>query len=162
MRILGIDPGFAIVGVGVIDYEGNKFRTVDYGAITTKAGEDMSDRLKKIFDELTEIIDRHKPDVMAIEELFFNSNQKTAISVAQARGVLILAAKNKGVPICEYTPLQVKQAVVGYGKAEKHQVMDMTKRILKLPAVPKPDDAADAVAIALCHARSHTSRLYQP
>ena len=155
MRILGIDPGFAIVGVGVLDYEGNRFKVVDYGAITTQAGEDMFDRLKKIYDELTEILRRVKPDAMAIEELFFNSNQKTAINVAQARGVLVLAAKNCGIPVFEYTPLQVKQAVVGYGRAEKGQVQQLTKAILNLETVPKPDDTADALAIAICHAHSY-------
>ena len=154
MRILGIDPGFAIVGIGVVDYEGNRFKTVEYGAITTNAGEDMFDRLKKIYDELTEVIERTNPDAVAIEELFFNSNQKTAINVAQARGVLVLAAKNKGVPVFEYTPLQVKQAVVGYGRAEKVQVQQMTKAILNLSEVPKPDDTADALAIAVCHAHT--------
>ena len=155
MRILGIDPGFAIVGVGVLDYEGNKFRTVEFGAITTNAGENMFDRLKKIYDDLTEVIDRVKPDAMAVEELFFNSNQKTAINVAQARGVLILAAKNRNIPVFEYTPLQVKQSVVGYGRADKKQVQQMTKAILNLESVPKPDDTADALAIAICHAHSH-------
>ncbi len=155
MRILGIDPGYAIVGVGVVDFEGNRFEVVEYGAITTEAGEDMFDRLKKIYDEAVEIIKRTKPDGMAIEELFFNSNQKTAINVAQARGVLVLAAKNCGVPIFEYTPLQVKQAVVGYGRAEKAQVQQMTKAILNLEKVPKPDDTADALAISICHAHSY-------
>ena len=157
MRILGVDPGFAIVGVGVIDYEGNRFSVVDYGAITTNAGEAMPDRLKKVYDELIEVIDRVKPDAMAIEELFFNSNQKTAINVAQARGVLVLAAKNRGVPIYEYTPLQVKQAVVGYGRAEKNQIQQMVKTILKLERVPKPDDTADALALCVCHAHSSGS-----
>ncbi len=155
MRILGIDPGYAIVGVGIVDFEGNRFKVVEYGAITTEAGEDMFDRLKKIYDEAVKIIERTKPDGMAIEELFFNSNQKTAINVAQARGVLVLAAKNCGVPIFEYTPLQVKQAVVGYGRAEKAQVQQMTKAILNLEKVPKPDDTADALAIAICHAHSY-------
>lgn len=161
MRILGIDPGFAIVGVGVLDYEGNKFKTVEYGAITTEAGENMFDRLKKIYDELVEVIERVKPDAMAIEELFFNSNQKTAINVAQARGVLVLAAKNFAVPVFEYTPLQVKQAVVGYGRAEKKQVQQMTKTILNLESVPKPDDTADALAIAICHAHSYKPIYYR-
>ena len=160
MRILGIDPGYAIVGVGCIDYEGNRFKTVEYGAITTDASEDMFDRLKKIYDEITEMIDRIKPDAVAIEELFFYNNQKTAINVAQARGVLVLAAKNKGIPIYEYTPLQVKQAVVGYGRAEKNQVQQMTKAILNLSAVPKPDDTADALAIAVCHAHTGGIRRY--
>lgn len=154
MRILGIDPGFAIVGYGVIDYEGNKFKTVEYGAVTTKAGEDMFDRLKKIYDDTSEIIGRVKPDAMAIEELFFNNNQKTAINVAQARGVLVLAARNNDIPIYEYTPLQVKQAVVGYGRAQKAQIQQMTKVLLNLAEIPKPDDTADALAIAICHAHS--------
>ncbi|MBO4941290.1 MAG: crossover junction endodeoxyribonuclease RuvC [Clostridia bacterium] len=154
MRIIGIDPGYAIVGVGCIDYEGNKFKVVEYGAITTKAGEDMFDRLKKIYDEAVDLITRTKPDAVAIEELFFQNNQKTAINVAQARGVLVLAAKNLGVPVFEYTPLQVKQAVVGYGRAEKKQVQQMTKAILNLSEVPKPDDTADALALAVCHAHT--------
>ncbi len=160
MRILGVDPGYAIVGVGTIDYEGNRFKVVDFGAITTEAGEDMFDRLKAIYDELTRLIEYVKPDAMAIEELFFQNNQKTAINVAQARGVLILAAKNHNIPVFEYTPLQVKQAVVGYGRAEKAQVQQMTKAILGLSEVPKPDDTADALAIAVCHAHSGGHRLY--
>lgn len=154
MRILGVDPGYAIVGVGTIDYVGNKFKTVEYGAITTNAGEDMFDRLKAIYDDMCFLLNRVKPDAIAIEELFFHNNQKTAINVAQARGVLILAAKNQNIPVYEYTPLQVKQAVVGYGKAEKKQVQQMTKAILGLSEVPKPDDTADALAIAICHAHS--------
>ena len=160
MRILGVDPGYAIVGVGTIDYEGNRFRVVEYGAITTQAGEDMFDRLKKIYDEMMELIGRVKPDALAIEELFFQNNQKTAINVAQARGVIVLAAKNHGIPIFEYTPLQVKQAVVGYGKADKNQVQQMTKAILSLEKIPKPDDTADALAIAICHAHTGGSRLW--
>ncbi len=160
MRILGVDPGYAIVGVGTIDYEGNRFRVVEYGAITTQAGEDMFDRLKKIYDEMMELIDRVKPDALAIEELFFQNNQKTAINVAQARGIIVLAAKNHGIPIFEYTPLQVKQAVVGYGKADKNQVQQMTKAILNLEKIPKPDDTADALAIAVCHAHTGGSRLW--
>ncbi len=158
MRILGIDPGYAIVGYGVLDYDGNKFKTVEYGAITTEAGEDMFKRLKNIYDDLCQVIDKHKPDFMAIEELFFNSNQKTAINVAQARGVLTLAAMNKGVEIFEYTPLQVKQAVAGYGRADKNQVQQMVKLLLNLKEVPKPDDTADAVAIAICHGHSYNPR----
>ncbi|MBQ9757211.1 MAG: crossover junction endodeoxyribonuclease RuvC [Clostridia bacterium] len=154
MRIIGIDPGYAIVGVGCVDYEGNKFKVVEYGAITTEAGEDMFDRLKKIYDEAVDLITRTKPDAVAIEELFFQNNQKTAINVAQARGVLVLAAKNLGVPVFEYTPLQVKQAVVGYGRAEKKQVQQMTKAILNLSEIPKPDDTADALALAVCHAHT--------
>ncbi|MBQ2890149.1 MAG: crossover junction endodeoxyribonuclease RuvC [Clostridia bacterium] len=154
MRILGIDPGFAIVGYGVVDYIGNKFKVADYGAVTTEAKEDMFVRFKKIYDGVSEIIEREKPDAMAIEELFFNSNQKTAINVAQARGIIVLAAMNLNVPVFEYTPLQVKQAVVGYGRADKGQVQQMVKSLLNLEKVPKPDDTADALAIAICHAHS--------
>ena len=160
MRILGVDPGYAIVGVGTVDYEGNRFKVVDYGAITTEAGENMFDRLKNIYDEITKLIEYVKPDAMAIEELFFQNNQKTAINVAQARGVLVLAAKNYGIDVFEYTPLQVKQAVVGYGRAEKGQVQQMTKAILGLSEVPKPDDTADALAIAICHAHSGKSSFW--
>ncbi len=157
MKILGIDPGFAIVGYGVIDHTGNKFKTIKYGAVTTEANEDMFLRFKKIYDSLTEIINEHKPDAMAIEELFFNSNQKTAINVAQARGIILLSALNANVPVFEYTPLQVKQAVVGYGRADKGQVQQMVKALLNLEKVPKPDDTADALAIAICHAHSSGS-----
>ncbi len=157
MKILGIDPGFAIVGYGIIEYSGYKFTPLEYGAVTTEAGEDIFVRFKKIYDSLTEIISKSKPDAMAIEELFFNSNQKTAINVAQARGIILLAAMNCGIPIFEYTPLQVKQAVVGYGRAEKAQVQQMVKALLKLEKVPKPDDTADALAIAVCHAHSSGS-----
>lgn len=160
MIILGIDPGFAIVGYGIISYDGNKFKALEYGAITTDSKEDMFLRFKKIHDELSEIIDRTKPDALAIEELFFNSNQKTAINVAQARGVLLLSALNKGIPIFEYTPLQVKQATVGYGRAEKIQVQQMVKMLLGLEKIPKPDDTADALAIAVCHAHSNKMNNY--
>ena len=155
MIIIGIDPGYAIVGVGVVEYKGNKFRPIEYTAITTPAGMNTVDRLKKIYDEMTMLIDKHKPDSMAIEELFFNSNQKTAINVAQARGVILVAAANKGVPVREYTPLQVKQSVTGYGRADKKQIQEMVKLILHLNVIPKPDDAADALALAICHANSN-------
>lgn len=155
MIIIGIDPGYAIVGVGVVEYKGNKFRPIEYTAITTPAGMNTVDRLKKIYDEMTMLIDKHKPDSMAIEELFFNSNQKTAINVAQARGVILVAAANKGVPVREYTPLQVKQSVTGYGRADKKQIQEMVKLILHLNVIPKPDDAADALALAICHAHSN-------
>jgi len=154
LRILGIDPGFAIVGYGIVDYVGNKFSVVDYGAATTAAGENIFTRLKLIYDEISEIIARIKPDCMAIEELFFNTNSKTAITVAEARGILIIAAMNAGIPVFEYTPLQVKQAVTGYGRADKNQVQQMIKILLNLEKIPKPDDAADALAIAICHAHS--------
>lgn len=155
MIIIGIDPGYAIVGVGVVEYKGNKFRPIEYRAITTPAGMNTVDRLKKIYDEMAMLIDKHKPDAMAIEELFFNSNQKTAINVAQARGVILVAAANKGLPVREYTPLQVKQSVTGYGRADKKQIQEMVKLILHLNVIPKPDDAADALALAICHAHSN-------
>lgn len=157
MVILGIDPGYAIVGYGVLRYENNKFNILDFGAITTPAGMDFSQRLKSIYDDMTFLLDKFKPDAMAIEKLFFNTNQKTAIDVAQARGVILLAATQYHAEIFEYTPLQVKQSVVGYGRAEKKQVQEMTKSILGLSAVPKPDDTADALALALCHGHSSGS-----
>ena len=149
MIIIGIDPGYAIVGIGVVEYVGNKFRTLEYNAITTPAGMPTVERLKKIYTEMTMYIDKYKPDAVAIEELFFNSNQKTAINVAQARGVLLVAVANKNVPISEYTPLQVKQSVTGYGRADKKQIQSMVN------VIPKPDDAADALALAICHAHSN-------
>lgn len=157
MRILGIDPGFAIVGWGVIDYDGYSCRPVAYGAVTTPAGTKMPSRLKSIYDDITDVIEKYRPDVMSVEELFFNTNVTTAINVGQARGVLILAGENKGIPVYEYTPLQVKQAVVGYGRADKNQVQQMVKLLLNLKEVPKPDDTADAVALAVCHAHSSGS-----
>lgn len=159
MKILGIDPGYAIVGFGILEAQRGQARLVRCGAINTPAGVPMPRRLVQIQEDLETLIHTFSPDVMAIEELFFNTNVTTAIGVAQARGVILMTAAKLGVEIFEYSPSQVKQAVVGYGKAEKHQVMEMTRRLLGLAAVPKPDDAADAVAIALCHARSHTSRL---
>ena len=162
MLILGIDPGFAIVGFGLVEADRGRQRLVQCGAITTPAGEPLPARLLRIADDMELLLEQFKPQAMAVEELFFNNNITTGIGVAQARGVILLSAERRGVPIYEYTPSQVKQAVVGYGKAEKRQVMDMTRRLLNLKAVPKPDDAADAVAIALCHARSFTSRLQSP
>lgn len=159
MRILGIDPGVATVGFAVLDSERNKQNLAACGVITTPAGIPLSNRLDRIYEDLTELISTFSPEVMAVEELFFNTNITTGISVAHGRGVILLAGFRAGLSIAEYTPLQVKQAVVGYGRAEKKQVIDMVKRILKLSSAPKPDDAADAVAIALCHARSATSRL---
>ena len=161
MIILGIDPGVAIVGFGVIEYSGSKFRTLDYGVIRTPAHTDTEKRLASIYCELKQIIERYKPDAMAVEELFFNTNSKTAIVVAEARGIILLSARLKGVEIAEYTPLQVKQAVVGYGRAEKKQVITMVTSLLNLPAPPKPDDTADALAIAVCHGHSGASRLAQ-
>lgn len=159
MLVLGIDPGYAIVGFGLVETERGKQRLVKYGVITTPAGIPIQSRLMDIERDMNELLDTFRPDCLAIEELFFNTNVTTAINVAQARGVILLSAAKHGVPIYEYTPLQVKQAVVGYGRAEKKQVMDMTMRLLCLEQKPKPDDAADAIAIALCHARSSTSRL---
>ena len=161
MRILGIDPGYAIVGFGVLDYQNNKFSVVDFGAITTPAGMDFNRRLEIIYDEMDLLIKRTKPEAMAIEKLFYNTNAKTVIDVGQARGVIMLSAQKNGLKAYEYTPLQVKQSVVGYGRAEKKQVMEMVKRLCHLTEAPKPDDAADAVALALCHARSSTSLLYK-
>lgn len=159
MVILGIDPGFAIVGWGVLECVNGKFRVMGYGSIQTKAGLATEDRINQIFDGLNTIIEKYKPDAMAIEELFWNTNQKTGITVAEARGVLLLAAYRKGLQIFEYTPLQVKQAVVGYGRAEKKQVIMMVTSILKLPKPPKPDDTADALALAICHGHVGCSAL---
>ena len=159
MRILGIDPGVAIVGFGVIDSERGQQNMVQYGAITTQAGLPLATRLVQIQNDLEELIGVFKPDEISIEELFFSKNITTGIAVAHARGIILYTAEKMGIPIYEYTPMQVKQAVVGYGLAEKKQVMDMTRRLLKLKAVPRPDDAADALAIAICHARSITSLL---
>ena len=152
MRILGIDPGYAIVGYGIINYNCGKFSVEGYGAITTKAGEPFADRLASIYTDLEYLIKKYKPEALAIEKLYFNTNTTTAIDVAQARGVIILGAKKNRLDIYEYTPLQVKQSVTGYGRAEKHQVMEMVKSLLNLKAVPKPDDTADALALAICHA----------
>lgn len=158
MRILGIDPGYAIVGVGVIEYNGQRFKTLEYGAITTPAGIPFPERLQMIYEQMQEILMLYKPEAMAVEKLYFNTNTTTAIDVAQARGVILVSAQQANVPIYEYTPLQVKQAVVGYGRAEKHQVIEMTKKILSLTRTPKPDDVADALAIAICHAHSAPSK----
>ena len=158
MRILGIDPGYAILGFGVIDVVGNRFSVVDYGAITTHSSMDMSARLECLFDGITEIICKYRPEEAAIEELFFNSNAKTAILVGEARGVAVLACSKGGLRIGEYTPLQIKQALVGYGRADKKQVQYMVKTMLNLKTVPKPDDTADALAAAICHAHSVNKR----
>ena len=161
MRILGIDPGVATIGFGLVEADRAQVHMVTYGAITTPAGLPLSRRLYQIDRDMEELIGKLKPDVMAVEELFFNTNLTTGIAVAHGRGVILCAAEKCGVPLYEYTPGQVKLAVTGYGKAEKRQVMDMTRRLLHLKAVPRPDDAADALALALCHARSFTSRLPQ-
>ena len=161
MRILGIDPGVATIGFGLVEADRAQVHMVTYGAITTPAGLPLSRRLYQIDRDMEELIGKLKPDVMAVEELFFNTNLTTGIAVAHGRGVILCAAEKCGVPLYEYTPGQVKLAVTGYGKAEKRQVMDMIRRLLHLKAVPRPDDAADALALALCHARSFTSRLPQ-
>lgn len=154
IRILGIDPGYAIVGFGVLDYDGVRFDPIEYGAVLTEAETPFPDRLKAIHEDIEFIFDKFRPDCMAIERLYFTTNQKTAIDVAQARGVTVLSAAKRGVPVSEYTPLQVKLSVTGYGKAEKKQVMEMTRQLLNLAQIPKPDDAADALAIAICHGHS--------
>lgn len=151
MRILGIDPGYAILGYGIIDMKGNRFSVCGYGAVTTDASMEMPDRLKHLYTQIMEIIREYEPEVASIEELFFNTNSKTALLVGQARGVAILACANSGLEIREYTPLQIKQGLVGYGRAEKKQVQIMVKTILHLDEVPKPDDTADALAAAICH-----------
>ncbi len=159
MIILGIDPGIATVGWGVVEYKNARFSTLGYGAILTAAGLKVDDRLAQIYDKMTQIIKQFRPEEMAIEELFFNTNQKTAITVAEARGVMLLCARHHALGIYEYTPLQVKQSVVGYGRAEKNQVIAMVTSLLHLTAPPRPDDTADALAIAVCHAHTGTSRL---
>ena len=161
MRILGIDPGIATVGFGIVDSERGQLKYVSCGIISTPAKTPLSSRLDLIYNDLNELFDTFRPEVISIEELFFNTNITTGISVAHGRGVILLAAYKAGIPLYEYTPLQVKQAVVGYGRAEKKQVIDMVRRILNMKNPPKPDDAADAVALAICHARSSTSLLTQ-
>ena len=159
MRILGIDPGYATIGFGLITAERAQVNMLTYGAITTPAGLPLSRRLYQIGTDMEDLIGQLKPDVISIEELFFNTNLTTGIAVAHARGVILYTAERLHLPVYEYTPMQIKQAVVGYGLADKHQVMDMTRRLLKLRSIPRPDDAADALAIAMCHARSATSLL---
>ena len=159
MRILGIDPGYGITGFGIVEAHRGACRLVRCGAITTPAGMDFSARLEIIYEDMRQLLEVAKPDCVAIEELFFGQNVTTGIGVAQSRGVILLAIRQAGLEVFSYKPMQVKQAVVGYGNATKHHVQDMTRRILQLDAMPKPDDAADAIAIALCHARSRTSLL---
>ena len=161
MIVLGIDPGYAIVGYGIVKYQNNRFTPLEYGAVTTKAGQEFSQRLDKIYRDGFDIMQKHKPDALSIEKLFFNTNTTTAIDVAQARGVILLAAHQNGIPIFEYTPLQVKQSVTGYGKAEKPQVMELTRRLLGLEKCPKPDDTADALAMAICHCHSASSLIFK-
>ena len=161
MIVLGIDPGYAIVGYGIVKYENNKFFPITFGAVTTKAGVRFSSRLEKIYDDILRILEEYKPEAISIEKLFFNTNTTTAIDVAQARGVILLAAEKMRIPVFEYTPLQVKQSVTGYGKAEKNQVMELTRRLLNLEKCPKPDDTADALAMAICHCHSASSLIFK-
>lgn len=154
MIILGIDPGLAILGCGIIHYEGNRFKTIAYGSIRTPSTMPTPTRLKKIYHDLNQIITQYSPDVVAIEELFFNTNAKTALLVGQARGVAVLAAANNNKEVFEYTPLQIKQGVAGYGRADKKQVQQMVKTLLNLEETPRPDDVSDALAVAICHAHT--------
>lgn len=158
MRILGIDPGTAICGYGVLDFEGNKFKPITYGVVRTPAHMDLEKRLLHIYEELEELIEEYKPDHLAVEELFFNTNVKTALSVGHARGVVLLLGAQRDLVFESYTPLQVKQSVVGYGRADKRQVQEMVKVILNLKKIPTPDDAADAIAVAICHGHSYRMR----
>lgn len=159
MIILGLDPGYAIVGYGVVQARNSRYRSLEYGAIVTKAGEPFERRLEIIYDALSFVLEKWKPESMALEKLYFNNNKTTAIGVAEARGVILLAAKKAGVPVFEYTPMQVKMAVTGYGGAKKPQVMEMTRRLLCLQEIPKPDDTADALAMAICHGQAAGSAL---
>ena len=159
MKILGIDPGYGITGFGLIDAQRGQYRLLGCGAITTPPNTDFPWRLEVIYNDMTQLLQTAQPEAVAIEELFFSKNITTGIAVAHARGVILCTAEKMQLPIYEYTPMQVKQAVVGYGLAEKKQVMDMTRRLLKLKAIPRPDDAADALAIAICHAHSRSGLL---
>lgn len=159
MRVLGIDPGYAIVGWGVVEYMGNRFTPVDFGAVTTEAGQAFEQRLVQVYEGVLRVMQAYKPEALAIEQLFYQHNQTTVIGVAEARGVILLAAAQAGVPIFEYTPMQVKQAVTGYGKAVKKQVQEMTRVFLHLEKVPKPDDTADALAMAIAHCHCSRSQL---
>ena len=164
MRVLGIDPGYAIVGWGVVEYIGNRFAPIGYGAVITEKDTPFEQRLIEIYEGVLDICKRYQPEALSIEKLYYQHNQTTVIGVAEARGVILLAAAQAGLPIYEYTPMQVKQAVTGYGKAVKKQVQEMTRILLHLPAVPKPDDTADALALAVCHANysgTDYSRLYK-
>lgn len=162
MIILGVDPGIATTGYGVIRYEGNRFYTIDYGALITTPKHTLPERLGMLHRDLSLLINKYKPDAFSVEELFFNKNVKTALTVGHARGVILLSAYEAGLNIYEYTPLQVKQAIVGYGRAEKQQIQQMVKVLLNLSSVPKPDDVADALALAICHAHSsHAGELFR-
>lgn len=157
IRILGIDPGYATIGYGIVEYDNFRFKTIAYGAITTSPDKSFTERLYDIYEDVSTLIKNYKPDSLSIEKLFFNTNTKTAIDVAQARGIILLAARMSNIDIFEYTPLQVKQSITGYGRAEKHQVMEMVKNLLQLNSVPKPDDTADALALAICHGHASGS-----
>ena len=159
MRILGIDPGYATIGFGIVDADCGQYRLLQYGTITTSPELPFEQRLLTIYQDMNQLIETARPDVMSIEELFWGHNVTTGIGVSHGRGVILLAAAQNHIPIHEYTPMQIKLAVVGYGNASKHQVMDMTRRLLKMEKVARPDDAADAIAVALCHGRSSTSLL---
>ena len=161
MKILGIDPGYGITGFGLVEANRGQFQLLRCGAITTPPNTDFSWRLEVIYNDMVELLRVTQPDVVAIEELFFGHNVTTGIGVAQSRGVILLAIRQAGLEVYSYKPMQVKQSLVGYGNATKHQMQDMTKRLLHLNAMPKPDDAADAIAIALCHGRSSTSLIAQ-
>lgn len=154
MIILGIDPGTATTGFGLIEKEGDKTKYIKCGCVTTCAGLPMSERINRIYDDVAALIKEHRPAAVAVEELFFFKNVKTAITVAQARGAILLAIQKAGLPLGEYTPLQIKQALTGYGRADKMQMQQMVKQLLRLNKIPKPDDAADALAVAICHANS--------
>lgn len=154
MLVMGIDPGIAISGYGLVDSDFDPYKVVDYGVLRTDSVMEMPTRLKSIFEGYMDLIKKYRPKAIAVEELFFNKNAKTIITVGEARGAAILAAAMTEVEVFEYTPLQVKQAVVGYGRAVKQQIQEMTKILLKLKEIPKPDDAADALAVALCHINS--------
>jgi len=167
LRIIGIEPGIAIAGFGIVERKADRVEAVQYGSIETPAGASPGERLRMIHEAVCGLIDRYGPREMAVEKLFFNRNVTTAFSVGQARGVIMLAAVQKGLVIEEYTPMQIKQAVAGYGKAEKWQVQEMVRLLLGLPDIPKPDDAADALALAICHAHAGTlngklKELYRP
>lgn len=159
MIILGIDPGVATVGFGVLKYDCGAMEPIRYGVISTPAGDRLSARLSQIYHDMLSLIDAFQPDVISVEELFFNTNITTGIAVAHGRGAILLAGEEKGISLAEYTPLQVKQAITGYGRADKKQMMEMVRRLLNLSSIPRPDDAADALAIAICHARFSNSLL---
>jgi crossover junction endodeoxyribonuclease RuvC len=156
--ILGLDPGLATTGYGVVEQRGNSLRSLEHGVVSTPAGVELHDRLSLVFDEITELLARFRPEATAVESLFFNVNVRTALAVGQARGVALLACSRAGSALFEYTPQQVKQAVCGYGKADKRQVQEMVRMLLALPEIPRPDDAADALGVAICHAHTRGVR----